>query len=434
MSERPFKAHNNDGDSPRHRDWRFMKPVVLLVTASRWFPTARLGMALANAGWAVHVLCPSGHPIGVTDAAECIHALYGLTPLRSLKTAIRKSQPLILIPCDDTAVQYVYRLYGCEAYRGETDGPVCALIERSLGSTASFPVIESRTAFANLAAQEGIRTPEAETLSDLNQLKDWIERVGLPAVIKADGTSGGDGVRVARSIDEAEHAFRKLQAPPLLARALKRAIIDRDTTLVWPSLLRKRFNVSGQSFIKGREATTTLACWKGSILASLHFEVINKSDATGPSTVLRLIDNAEMALATEKMVRRLGLSGLIGFDFMIEDATGNAYLIEINPRSTQVGHLPLGLRRNLPVALWRAATGLPMEDPPAVTEKDTIALFPFEWLKNPKSPYLFSGYHDVPWDEAEFIRVCVGTRRKQQDLYTLRKWSHTLAPARVAER
>lgn len=410
-----------------------MKPVVLLVTASRWFPTARLGMALANAGWTVHAVCPSRHPITVTSAAEHVHPFHGLAPLSSLRAAIRKSQPAILIPCDDTAVQYIYGLYREQARHAGTEAPLCALIERSLGSSANFPTIESRTAFANLAAEEGIRTPETETLVDLNQLKKWTERVGFPAVLKADGTSGGDGVRVVRDMDEAERAFRKLQAPPLLARALKRAIIDRDTTLVSPSLLRKRFSISGQSFVKGREATTTLACWKGSVLAGLHFEVVSKSNTTGPSTVLRLIDNAEMALAAEKIVRRLGLSGLIGFDFMLEEATGNAYLIEINPRSTQVGHMSLGPSRNLPVALWRAVTGLPAQDPPAVTEKDTIVLFPFEWLKNPKSPFLFSGYHDVPWEEAEFIRACVGTRRKQEDLYTLRRWSHKLAPARVPQ-
>jgi hypothetical protein len=411
-----------------------MKPVVLLATTSRWFPTARLGMALANAGWTVHVLCPSGHPIAVTNAAKCIHAFSGLAPLSSLQAAIQRSQPAIIIPCDDAVVQYIYRLYRQEAYRGRTEGPLCALIERSLGSPETFPVIESRTAFANLARQEGIRTPETETLSDTDQLKNWIARVGLPTVIKADGTSGGDGVRVVRSVDEAQRAFRKLQAPPLLARALKRAIIDRDTTLVWSSLLRKGFKISGQTFVKGREATTTLACWKGSVLACLHFEVVSKSNATGPSTVLRLVDNSEMALAAERIVRRLGLSGLIGFDFMLEDVSGSAYLIEINPRSTQVGHLPLGPGRNLPIALWRAVTGLSAQDPPSVTEKDTIALFPFEWLKNPNSPFLFSGYHDVPWAEAEFIRACVGTRRKQEDLYTLQKWTHALAPARVPQR
>ena len=52
--------------------------------------------------------------------------------------------------------------------------------------------------------------------------------------------------------------------------------------------------------------------------------------------------DAEMSNAAERIARKLKLSGTHGFDFMLEDATGSAYLIEINPRSTQVGHLTLG--------------------------------------------------------------------------------------------
>jgi len=56
---------------------------------------------------------------------------------------------------------------------------------------------------------------------------------------------------------------------------------------------------------------------------------------------MRLIDSCEMSIVAEKIVRRLHLSGLIGFDFMLEEQTGNPYLIEVNPRATQVGHLTL---------------------------------------------------------------------------------------------
>ena len=47
--------------------------------------------------------------------------------------------------------------------------------------------------------------------------------------------------------------------------------------------------------------------------------------------------------AAEKMVSRLNLSGIHGFDLMLETQTNQAYLIEINPRATQVGHLTFGL-------------------------------------------------------------------------------------------
>ncbi|PYU61922.1 MAG: hypothetical protein DMG55_05910 [Acidobacteria bacterium] len=46
----------------------------------------------------------------------------------------------------------------------------------------------------------------------------------------------------------------------------------------------------------------------------------------------------------EKMVRRLNLSVLHGLDWMLETYTGKPYLIEMNLRATQVGHLALWAR------------------------------------------------------------------------------------------
>jgi hypothetical protein len=194
---------------------------------------------------------------------------------------------------------------------------------------------------------------------------------------------------------------------------MKRAVIDRDKTLVWPSLLRHRSVVNAQEFVSGREATSAVACWQGSVLASLDFEVLNKRDSAGPSSVVRLIDNAEMSAAAEKMVHRLNLSGLHGFDFMLEAHTGSAHLIEINPRATQVGHLRLGPGHDLPAALYAAVSGQAVAAAPRTTTNDTIALFPQEWLRDPQSPFLRSAYNDVPWEEPELLRACVQKLRKQ---------------------
>jgi hypothetical protein len=207
-------------------------------------------------------------------------------------------------------------------------------------------------------------------------------------------------------------------------------LIVRDMTLFWPSLLRRRYVVNAQAFVEGREATSAIACWKGAVMASLHFEVLKKQDAGGPSTVLRLIENAEMSAAAEKMVRRLDLSGLHGFDFMLEAQTGNPYLIEINPRATQVGHLTLGPGRDLPAALYAAVTGEGIQTAPRVTEKDTIALFPQEWVRNPASAFLRSSYHDVPWEEPELVRVCVRRRGNQTSWYLQQRWIEALLRVR----
>jgi hypothetical protein len=408
-----------------------VRPTVLIATASCWFPTARLAMALASAGCTVDAVCPTQHPLGAMNAVRQTHAYRGLMPLRSFRNAIAATKPDFIIPGDDLATYHLHELYDQERQRGKAGQSICTLIERSLGASENFPVVYARSAFMDLAREAGIRAPKTEVIRNLNDLRKWAAQVGFPTVLKANGTSGGDGVRVVHSLEEAERAFRTLQAPPVLARAVKRALVDQDKTLLWPSLLRQRSVVNAQVFVPGREATSTVACWEGKILASLHFEVINKRNSAGPSSVVRLTDNSEMATAAEKMARRLHLSGVHGFDFMLEQQTGNAYLIEINPRSTQVGHLALGPGRDLPAALYSAWSGEPFEAAPKVTENDTVALFPQEWMRDPSSSFLVSGYHDVPWEEPELLRACLRRRSKQSPQHSKENSVQALSPVRL---
>lgn len=386
------------------------KPVILLATTERWYPTARLGVALANAGCVVEAVCPSGHPIGRTTAVRRMYVYDGLTPVRSLKKALTASQPDFVVPGDDLATRQLHDL--CEREKGDGDrNGIAKLIERSLGNSAEFPVLFSRSRFIKVAGEAGVRVPKTEVIETLDDLRRWIERVGFPTVLKANGTSGGDGVRLVRNSQEAELAFRKLQMPPLVLRAVKRAFVDGDTTLLRPACFRQRRTVNAQEFIAGHEATSAVMCSEGQVLASVHFEVLTKVRDTGHATVVRRIDNKEMASAAEKVAARLKLSGLHGFDFMLESETGYAFLIEINPRATQVGHLSLGSGRDLPAALYRAVAGEFMNIPEPVTDNDAIALFPQEWLRDPLSVFLKSAYHDVPWAEPALIEHCVAKMR-----------------------
>ena len=407
-----------------------MKPTVLIATTRRWFPTARLAMALANAGCAVEAVCPPGHPLGQTNAVQRIHSYRGLTPLISFASAISAAKPDFVAPGDDLATQHLQQLHDQEQRRGIA-GPLCALIERSLGSPESFPIVYGRSEFIEVARQQGVRVPKTEIVANLNDLRRWIAQMGLPTVLKTNGSSGGDGVRVVHTIEDAERAFHTLNAPPLLTRAIKRAVVDQDKTLIWPSLLRRRPAVNAQAFVPGREATSAIFCWEGSVLASLHFEVIAKAQQAGHATAIRLIEHSEMSSAAEKIVRQLNLSGLHGLDFMLEGGTGNAYLLEINPRSTQVGHLTLGPGRDLPAALYASLSGKIVQPSRKITENDMITLFPQEWIRDPNSPLLQSGYHDVPWEEPELIRACVRARRKQSSWYSHQNWIQASSPIRV---
>jgi ATP-grasp domain len=389
-----------------------LKPTALLATTYKWYPTARLAVALAKSGFQAEAICPPGHPMFKTSAVQERHHYNVFSPANSFAAAITATKPDLVIPGDDITVQHLHRLYETKLREESASSFICEVLERSLGAPESFPIVFSRTAFLDAAWEEGLRVPETTALSKVSELREFIRRVGLPVAIKANGTSGGEGVSIAHTPEDAEREFLRLQAPPLLLRALKRTVMNQNATLLGPSIRRKPFQMSAQKFIAGTEATSAVACWKGEVVASLHFEVVNKLDATGHATVVRRIESGEMDEVARKMVRRLKLSGLCGFDFMLESGTRNAYLIEINPRSTQVGHLALGPERNIPAALFAAVTGERAGDPPAITDKDTIALFPQEWLRDSGSAYLRTAYHDVPWDEPELIRACMRERKK----------------------
>jgi hypothetical protein len=391
-----------------------MKPTVLIATTERWYPTVRLGMALAKAGCIVRVVCPSEHPFGKTRVVDRAFAFDGLRPLASFAEAIASSHPDLIIPGDDLATRHLHQLYRNETRAGATRTEVSDLIERSFGDPKSFPVVYSRSRFMDLADEIGIRVPKTEVIESTDQLRAATSRLGFPIVLKANGTSGGYGVRIVHAAADAECAYRELQAPPRLARALKHAAIDHDTTLLLPSLLRRRPVVNAQTFIDGKEATSAVFCWNGAVLASVHFEVVNKVHATGHATVLKVIENREMSMAAEKIVGRLKLCGFHGFDFMLESRTSYAYLIEMNPRATQVGHLNLGTGHDLPSAAHAILSGQGAPSLRKVTENDTIALFPQEWLRDSESPFLHSAYHDVPLDEPELLQDCMNKQRPQR--------------------
>ena len=279
------------------------------------------------------------------------------------------------------------------------------MLQRSVGDPAQYALIESRNEMVALAQSEGIAAPETKCVFSEEQVEGWLNEHGLPAVLKADGTSGGEGVEIVCSRKEALRAFRTLRAPRATHIVVKRALIDRETNVVIPWALRRKRTVSIQSFVRGRDANIALACWQGKVLASISAEVLCTSRSKGPSSLVRLLPDGEMLRAAQKIAGRLNLSGLCGMDFMIDGQTGTHCFIEMNARSTQTCPLALGDGHN-PVA-WLSAV-LAKTTPPqsvAVTKNEVIAFFPSACQCNPDQKLARVAYFDVPWDEPALIRA-----------------------------
>ncbi len=87
---------------------------------------------------------------------------------------------------------------------------------------------------------------------------------------------------------------------------------------------------------------------------------------------------------------------------MVENGSGAAHLIEMNPRLAPPCYLRLGKGSDLPGALWAQLAGQALPDHPPVTQNDTIAYLP-QALKG-NDDILHQCYQDIPRNEPDLIK------------------------------
>jgi len=369
-------------------------PRILLTTTMHWPSAARLASAFAGVGCTVEALLPLRHVANKSRFVAAVHDYDPMFPARSLNKAVRRAEPDLVVPCDDRALSHLLRI----------DNP--ALLERSLGRVESYPALVSRCDLIAEARALGIPAPQTIQVPREADLEGALVQIGLPAVLKVDGSWGGDGVAVVRNLEQARAAWQRLAVTPSPLRSVARAMLRRDAHFLRDALNPQEITVSLQRYVPGTPATSAFACHRGQMLASIHMDVLEVQHANGPATVMRRADCPDMAAAAERLAARFGLSGLHGLDF-IRDATGRAHLIEMNPRATQTAAFAFGPGQDLAAALAATVSPVIRGPRPVLTENPVIALFPQEWRRDPASAWLHCAYADVPWDDPAVLRACL---------------------------
>ncbi len=378
-----------------------MRPRILLAETSRLPSIALLALDFARAGIEVAAVCPSRHPLLKTRVVGQTFRYSSRRPIESLAEAIRATRPQVVIPCDDRAVRHLHELHAWACLRS-TEQELAALIEHSVGLPEGFPVVSSRYELLRVGQELGLPVPDVRPIDTIEELEAWQERQPFPWALKADGTFGGLGVRIAHSLSQAEEYFLELSRFYSGPRAVKRLLVNRDGFWMRPWWRGERPRITVQAYVHGSPGNCAVACCKGKVSDIISVEVVNAAGETGSASIVRVVDNAEMRLCAERLAHRLGMSGFFGLDFMIEQGTGTAHLIEMNPRPTRLSHLRLGKGRDLIGALCAQLLGQPYGDTPAVTHNEMIAYFPDAW--NCKSELLEASFHDIPKGDPDLIQ------------------------------
>ena len=399
----------SSGESPSRA------PRVLLMDTARWAAPARLAVDFSRAGADVSFLCPRHHPILKARAKVRTFHFSSLHPLDSIQAAMETSNPDIVIPCDDRSVQFLHQLHAHAALEGRSN--IVDLVSHSLGAASGFQIVSSRYELMSIARQEGLRVPETCAIDAPCDVARLQRRQRFAWVMKVDGTSGGRGVKFAQTPQDAERFLIEARRLYGTSRIIKRLIVNRDSFLLRPWWNRSKPAVIAQAYISGRPANCAVVCWEGRVLAGISVHAVSAEGAAGQAIVVRVVDSPDMMQAAERIASRLGLSGFFGLDFVIEEGTGNAYLIEMNPRSTPLCHLRLGKGRDMIGALCAQLSGEPLRDLAPDTENDLIAYFPQAWTS--RSEYLQSSFQDIPRDEPELTEELLHPWPNRSVVYTL---------------
>ena len=350
--------------------------ILLFTTTLDWVFPAQLAGAFKDVGAHVEALCPARSLLALSRHPLRRHEYRALAGRDSLHAAMAAMQPDLVIPCDDQAAE---------------------LVAKARGAT-----IPTRLDFLDAAVRAGAPAAFSLAVASEEALDQALERMGLPLVLKADRSWGGEGVSIAATAEDARAAFRRMNNPSRL-RDMARALRGRGPHFLARAVAPGRVQISAQAFIQGICATSSIACWQGKLLAAHHFDVVLSSTPTSPASVVEAVPCPQMEASALAIAAAFNLSGLFGLDY-IRDTKGQVHLLEMNARATPTTHLALD--EDLAAALL-TATGFSSRPRGPATTRTEIALFPREWLRDPASPWLTRAYHDVPEDDPKVVRACI---------------------------
>ena len=371
-------------------------PRVFIVSLRNWFGAARLPKAFRRAGFEVTtlsyanlLLCRSKHvqaQLFLPERGEDEELV------AAARAALVTGRPSLVIPTDDASVELLQAIAAMAQRELPESDPLLVLLRDSLGDFSKHPILRQRHGLANLAAELGVRAPAYAVVHDAREASAFVERHGLPVVLKAEESFAGLGVAICKDSAALDTAIQRMASGN--ARLFKEGAVL-------------------QAYVTGRTAMRAVVAWRGQVLAGLSAIKVETYPAiTGPSAVVEFIDNPEMMATAQAMIGALNYSGFASLDFILDDA-GAAHLIELNSRPTPICHLGEHLGLDLCQTLKDAIEGKIStdRDPPNLPKK--VALFPQEWVRDTNSSHFADSFHDVPWDEPDLVEAFVVLARGQ---------------------
>jgi hypothetical protein len=371
------------------------RPAVLVVTmGTDYVAPARMPRELSRAGFAVTLIAPKGALATHTGFVDKV-GYFPENPtvyewMQVLAGAMRRIDPRLVLPGDDVTLRMLMWLVldPPKQLRTELLAELTELVVRSLGDPVHYAASVDKAALTRLAAVTGVPVPPGDAVDDERAAVDLAESLGYPVIVRPTVGTASSGVKRCRNAAEVRQGMRELPQPVgWIPPGTKRALVQRMLT--------------------GRHANHPAVAWKGRELAGFTRVAVMQFPDGGPSSVARYTPSPDIAATNARLIGAMGLTGFASTEYLIDDDTGIAYLIEINRRMTPATHTGPRAGVDLASALAAACANREWDGPADAPEGTdlTLALFPQEWLRNHASPFLTTYPNDAPWDDPALLRA-----------------------------
>lgn len=366
---------------------------LLIVAPDNWYGLARLPRSLRRAGFEVGLLSPPGILVAQSCDVDQRFLLAADGSPRALERpvwqAIEAFAPDIIVPGDERSV----RLLNLMATSGSM--PASPDIKRALRrSLPSQPGLVSRADMMAIAADTGLPCPDHAVARSLGDAMRFAQRVGWPVYLKRDYTAGGSGVRLCSDRTMLAAQFANLTNTAISVWSAEGAL-RRGRQWLRSRGIGGDPGITIQAAVPGEPAFHTAVALDGKWLAGISADVEEfHPRPTGPSTRVRLHGDPAMDELAQRFIAALGYNGFCGLDF-IRRPDGGLTFLEFNGRPTPVAHLGDLGGADLGAALHAALAGEPIAAPQPMPPK-RVALFPQDWLRDPRSPDRAPYYLDIP--------------------------------------
>ncbi len=187
--------------------------ILLIGSGGREHTIAR---KLSQSPKVTKLWCAPGNA-GISDIAECVDIK--ATDINRVVEFCKVNKPdMVFVAPDDPLVL------------GMVDA-LEAIGIRAFGPRANAALIEGSKSFAKEIMKKGsIPTAAYEVFTDADKAIEYVNKMGAPIVVKADGLALGKGVTVAMTIEEAEDAIRGAICDKAFGDAGARVVIEEFMT------------------------------------------------------------------------------------------------------------------------------------------------------------------------------------------------------------